>query len=148
MPNNSTLKIGNLAEPQIPKDLPEGRWWIVPIDPSEQAYWRSRNPLHGYKQPATTDKTARVAAVIVHVASLIQHRIDRGEISFTEYSNHADLLEMRQYIVAHFKSQGIDLNIRKGGYIFVFGTLSCRTSMSGEPCFESAPLKGAATHAA
>jgi hypothetical protein len=124
MPNNSTLKIGNLAEPS-------DRWYVVPLTAAEQAYWRSRNPLLGYKQPATADKTARVAAVIAHVTSLIQHRIDQGERYFTEYSNHADLLEMRSDIVAHFKLQSIDLNIRKGGYIFVFGT-----------------LKGAATHAA
>lgn len=106
-------------------------WWIVKLSPTEQAYWRDRNPLKGYRAPVLADKAATITAVIEHVKNLIQHRIDRGERYFTEYSNHADLLELRQDIVAHFKSQSIDLNIRKGGYIFVFGT-----------------LKGAATHAA
>jgi hypothetical protein len=124
MSNNSPLKFGEIAEPGNSKDLPKGRWWIVPINPSEQAYWRSRNPLLGYKQPATADKTARVTAVIHHVKLLIQHRIDQGERYFTEYSKHQDLLEMRQEIVAHFRSQSINLNIRKDGYIFVFGTLN------------------------
>ncbi len=121
MPNNDTLKIGEITEHS--RNLTEDRCWIIPLTAAEREYWRSRNPLHGYKQAATPDRAAKVTAVIAHVKLLIQHRIDRGEISFTEYSKHQDLLEMRQDIVAHFKLQSIDLNIRKGGYIFVFGTL-------------------------
>lgn len=101
------------------RNLPEGRWWIVPLTPAEQEYWRSRNPLLGYRHSDLKGKANRVAAVIEHVSTLIQHRIDRGERYFTEYSNHADLLELRQDIVAHFKRLGIRLTIRRGGYIFV-----------------------------
>jgi hypothetical protein len=123
MPNNSPNKIGN---------LPNGEWWIVKLTPAEQAYWRDRNPLKGYRAPVLADKAATITAVIEHIKLLIQHRIDRGERYFTEMSNHVDLLELRQDILAHFRQQGIDLSIRRGGYIFVFGDLNM----------------GAATHAA
>lgn len=92
---------------------------IVKLTEAERDYWNQHNPLKGYRKTSQLDIDKAIQGAINHVWMLIEPRLELGHKYFHFQSDYPDLLQFRKQIKDYFQSQGADIVIRRGGYIFV-----------------------------